>query len=39
MLARNDDYWGEKPKLDALETRVVPEDSARCCCCSAARPT
>ena len=28
-LARNDDYWGEKPKLDALETRVVPEDSAR----------
>ena len=29
MLARNDDYWGEKPKLDALETRVVPEDSAR----------
>jgi ABC-type transport system substrate-binding protein len=28
-LARNDDYWGDKPKLDALETRVVPEDSAR----------
>lgn len=28
-LARNDDYWGEKPKLDALEARVVPEDSAR----------
>jgi peptide/nickel transport system substrate-binding protein len=28
-LARNEDYWGEKPKLDALETRVVPEDSAR----------
>jgi ABC-type transport system substrate-binding protein len=29
ILARNDDYWGDKPKLDALETRVVPEDSAR----------
>jgi peptide/nickel transport system substrate-binding protein len=28
-LARNDDYWGEKPKLDAVEMRVVPEDSAR----------
>jgi peptide/nickel transport system substrate-binding protein len=28
-LERNNDYWGEKPKLDALETRVVPEDSAR----------
>src|SRR5262245_10253395 len=28
-LARNDDYWGDKPRLDALETRVVPEDSAR----------
>lgn len=28
-LARNDDYWGEKAKLDVLETRVVPEDSAR----------
>jgi peptide/nickel transport system substrate-binding protein len=28
-LARNDDYWGEKPKLDAVEARVVPEDSAR----------
>jgi ABC-type transport system substrate-binding protein len=28
-LVRNDDYWGEKPKLDAVETRVVPEDSAR----------
>ena len=28
-LSRNDDYWGEKPKLDALETRIVPEDSAR----------
>ena len=28
-LARNDDYWGEKPKLEAVETRVVPEDSAR----------
>jgi peptide/nickel transport system substrate-binding protein len=29
VLARNDDYWGDKPRLDALETRVVPEDSAR----------
>ena len=28
-LARNDDYWGEKARLDAVETRVVPEDSAR----------
>ncbi|HMK78765.1 MAG TPA: ABC transporter substrate-binding protein [Xanthobacteraceae bacterium] len=28
-LVRNDDYWGDKPKLDAVETRVVPEDSAR----------
>src|SRR5262249_49503693 len=28
-LERNNDYWGEKPKLDALEPRVVPEDSAR----------
>ena len=28
-LARNDDYWGEKPRLDGLEARVVPEDSAR----------
>ena len=28
-LARNDTYWGVKAKLDAVETRVVPEDSAR----------
>jgi peptide/nickel transport system substrate-binding protein len=28
-LVRNDNYWGEKPKLDAVEFRVVPEDSAR----------
>lgn len=28
-LARNDDYWGDKARLDAVETRVVPEDSAR----------
>lgn len=29
ILARHDSYWGEAPLLDAVETRVVPEDSAR----------
>lgn len=29
LLSRNDEYWGEKPKLDGVEIRAVPEDSAR----------
>jgi peptide/nickel transport system substrate-binding protein len=28
-VVRNDKYWGEKPRLDGVEFRVVPEDSAR----------
>lgn len=28
-LVRNDAYWGDKPFLDRLEIRVVPEDSTR----------
>lgn len=28
-LERYDEYWGEPAKLDTLEIRVVPEDSAR----------
>lgn len=28
-VLRNDNYWGEKAKLDAVEFSVVPEDSAR----------
>jgi peptide/nickel transport system substrate-binding protein len=28
-LVRNDAYWGEPALLDAVEARVVPEDSAR----------
>ncbi len=28
-LVRNDAYWGEPALLDAIEARVVPEDSAR----------
>lgn len=29
VVVRNDRYWGEKPKLDAVSFIVVPEDSAR----------
>jgi peptide/nickel transport system substrate-binding protein len=29
VLARNDDYWGEKPSLDRIVFRVIPEASAR----------
>ncbi|MBN9429102.1 MAG: hypothetical protein J0H09_21585 [Burkholderiales bacterium] len=28
-LVRNDDYWAGKARLDGLEVRAVPEDSAR----------
>jgi peptide/nickel transport system substrate-binding protein len=28
-LAANDDYWRGRPTIDALEIRIVPEDSAR----------
>ena len=28
-LARNDDYWGGKPKLDKIVIKTVKEDSAR----------
>ena len=28
-LERNDKYWGDKPKLDQVVYKVVPEDSAR----------
>lgn len=29
VFARNENYWGEKTLVDKLETRIVPEDSAR----------
>jgi peptide/nickel transport system substrate-binding protein len=29
VLTRNDDYWGEKPKISRLELRTLPEESAR----------
>lgn len=29
VLARNDDYWGQKPALDRIVFRVIPETSAR----------
>jgi ABC-type transport system substrate-binding protein len=29
VLARNDDYWGEKPALERIVFRVIPEASAR----------
>ncbi len=28
-LSRNDDYWGEKPPLDRIVFKVIPDDSAR----------
>jgi peptide/nickel transport system substrate-binding protein len=28
-LVRNDKYWGDKPKVDQVVIKVVPEDSAR----------
>ncbi|WP_158578595.1 ABC transporter substrate-binding protein [Spongiactinospora rosea] len=28
-LARNDDYWGTKPKLERLEFKVIPDSQAR----------
>lgn len=29
VLVRNDKYWGEKPRIDQLVFKVVPEDSSR----------
>jgi peptide/nickel transport system substrate-binding protein len=29
VLSRNESYWGEKPAIDKLEVRIVPEDSSR----------
>src|SRR5699024_7118680 len=29
VLVRNDDYWGEKAKLDSVEFKVVDEQSSR----------
>jgi peptide/nickel transport system substrate-binding protein len=29
VVVRNDKYWGEKPRLDSVVFKVVPEDSAR----------
>lgn len=29
VMARNDNYWGNKALVDKLEIRVVPEDSSR----------
>ncbi len=29
VVVRNDDYWGEKARLDSVVFSVVPEDSAR----------
>ncbi|MDB4443962.1 glutathione ABC transporter substrate-binding protein [bacterium] len=29
VLVRNDNYWGQKPYLDKLVFKVVPEDSSR----------
>jgi peptide/nickel transport system substrate-binding protein len=29
VLVRNDDYWGEKPSLERIIFRVIPETSAR----------
>lgn len=28
-LSRNDDYWGDKPSLDRIVFKVIPDDSAR----------
>ena len=27
-LARNDNYWGDAPKLDSIEFRVIPDESS-----------
>jgi peptide/nickel transport system substrate-binding protein len=29
VFVRNENYWGDKPYLERIEVRVVPEDSAR----------
>ena len=29
VLERNDDYWGEKPLLDRLEFKVIPDSQSR----------
>ncbi|WDZ86579.1 ABC transporter substrate-binding protein [Micromonospora cathayae] len=29
VLARNDDHWGEKPRLERLEFTVIPDSQAR----------
>jgi peptide/nickel transport system substrate-binding protein len=29
ILVRNDDYWGEKAKLDRLIFRIIPDENAR----------
>ncbi|GLW11458.1 ABC transporter substrate-binding protein [Microtetraspora sp. NBRC 13810] len=29
VLARNDDYWGTKPRLERLEFKVIPDSQAR----------
>lgn len=29
VLERNDDYWGDKPKIKTLEIRAVPEPTSR----------
>jgi peptide/nickel transport system substrate-binding protein len=28
-LVRNDDYWGDKPKIDKLVFKVIPDENAR----------
>jgi peptide/nickel transport system substrate-binding protein len=28
-LVRNDDYWGDKPKLDKLILKIIPDENAR----------
>ena len=29
VMARNENFWGQKPYVDKLEVRIVPEDSSR----------
>ena len=28
-LVRNDNYWGEKPSIEKLVLKIIPEDATR----------